>query len=109
MQDSVKSPGDGTISTMRQARIERRLFDLSARLAQARADLAVLEEQLEVLDDIAEDAKLRALVAEDRSQVDLDAGRHAEAMRRARAGLLVSVADMERTQEALITRLTSSP
>ncbi|MGH9070078.1 MAG: hypothetical protein ACRDX8_02655 [Acidimicrobiales bacterium] len=92
---------------MRQARVERRLFDLSARLATARHDLAVLEEQTEVFEDSAEDAKVRALVAEDRSQVDADAGRHAEAMRRASTRLAASIAQMERTQEELISRLTS--
>lgn len=93
---------------MRRARVERRLFDLSARLAQARSELSVLDEQLEVLDETAEDAKVRELVAEDRSQVDRDAWRHAAAMRRARAVAVGSIANMERTQEALITRLTDS-
>lgn len=67
----------------------------------------MLDEQLEVFEDLAADAEVRALVAEDRTQVDFDAERHVEAMRRARAALVSSVAEMERSQEGLITRLTS--
>lgn len=92
---------------MHQARIERRLFDLSARLARARAQLELMDTQLEVFEQMAGDAEVRSLVAEDRSQVDLEAIRHFEAMSGGRALLVGDIARMERAQEALITRLTS--
>lgn len=94
---------------MRRAAVERRLFEVSARLSRARAELAVLDEQAEVLDDAAEDAKLRSLVSElpQASRVHLDARRHAESMARARAALRRNIAGLERTQEDLIGRLTA--
>lgn len=95
---------------MRRAAVERRLFEVSARLSRARAELAVLDEQAEVFDDAAEDAKVRSLVSEgpQARQLHLDAQRHAQAMARARAALRRSITGLERTQEDLIGRLTSS-
>lgn len=95
---------------MRRALIERRLFDLSARLSRARGELAVLDEQLEVFDEAAEEARVRSLVSEipQASQIHVDARRHADAMARARAALWRNIAELERTQEDLIRRLTSS-
>ena len=44
--------------------LERRIRDVHARLVRAREELAVLDEQLAVVADAAEDARLRSLVSE---------------------------------------------
>lgn len=49
---------------MRQAAMERRIRELQRRIKAARAELAILDEQLEVLTEDAEDARVRWLVAE---------------------------------------------
>ncbi len=50
--------------TDRRQRTERRLFDVSARLDRARAELEVIEAQSDALAEQAEEAKVRAIVAE---------------------------------------------
>ncbi|MGH9128944.1 MAG: hypothetical protein ACRDY2_08260 [Acidimicrobiales bacterium] len=92
---------------MGRGRIERRVFELSARLAKAREDLVLLDEQLEVFDAHAEDAKVRSLVS-DSPQLYSEAKRHADAMRKARVMLCESIDEMERQQEKLISRLSAS-
>ncbi len=92
---------------MRQAVVERRLFDLSARLAKAREELAVLDEQLEVFDDMASQAQVSSVVRDDRA-LYAEARRHLEAMRKAREMLCGSIARMEAKQERLIARCTSA-
>jgi chromosome segregation ATPase len=88
-------------------RAERRLFDVNARLERARNELAVAEEQLAVLDEDAEEAHVRSLVSEtplaDRAWCD--AKRHADAMRRALDAARSKVAELERAQDDLISRL----
>ena len=49
---------------MTRSILQRRLVDVSDRLKRLRAELAVTTEQVVFLDDEAEDARLRALVAE---------------------------------------------
>ena len=44
--------------------VERRIRDVHERLVKARQELAVLNEQYEVVSDAAEDARLRSLVSE---------------------------------------------
>jgi hypothetical protein len=88
-------------------RAERRLFDVNARLERARNELAVAEEQLAVLEQDAEEAHVRSLVSEtplaDRAWCD--AKRHADAMRRALESSRSNVAELERTQDDLISKL----
>jgi len=88
-------------------RAERRLFDVHARLERARTELAIGEEQLAVLDDVAEEAHVRALVSEtplaDREWHE--AARHADAQRRAVEATRVVVAELERSQDELIGKL----
>ena len=92
---------------MSRDRIERRLMDVSARLKKARAELAVLDEQLVVFVDTAEETKVRALVSEspEASREHRDAQRHADAMARSRAAALASIAELERTQDELLDQL----
>jgi hypothetical protein len=92
---------------MSRARIERRLDDVSARLRRARAELAVVEEQLSVLADHADDAEIRALVSETplAEREHREARRHADALRRSRAAVVASIAELERAQDDLLGRL----
>ena len=92
---------------MSRARIERRLDDVSARLKRARAELAVVDEQLAVLADHADDAALRALVSETplAEREHREARRHADALARSRNAVLASIAELERAQDDLLGRL----
>ena len=74
---------------MSQSLLQRRLVDVSDRLKRMRAELAVTEEQLVFLEEEAEDARLRALVAETPlADVEArDARRHADALARHRDSL----------------------
>ncbi len=68
----------------------------------------MLDEQLVVINDIADDLRLRSLVSETplAAHEHSDAQRHLEAANRARAALVETVAELERRQDELIDRLT---
>ena len=65
------------------------------------------DEQLAVLDDIADDARLRSLVSETplAGQDQRETQRHADAMRRHRSEVLAEIADLERAQDDLLDRM----
>ncbi len=92
---------------MSKSLIERRLTEVSKRLKRARQDLAVLDEQLAVLSDAAEDARLRALVSETplANKEYQQAQRHADAMDRSRNALVLTIAELRKTQDDLLDRL----
>lgn len=92
---------------MARSLLERRLNELSDRLKQVRTDLGVADEQLAHFVDEADDARLRALVAETpvAEQVHREAEKHAAAMRRHREDLLSEIGQLERTQDELLDRL----
>jgi hypothetical protein len=92
---------------MSRARIERRLDDVTARLRRARAELGVVDEQLVVLADHADDAAIRALVSETplAEREHRDARRHADALTRSRQAVLNSISELERAQDDLLGRL----
>ena len=77
----------------------------------ARGELAVLDEQLEVVNEMADDTRLRALVAEtpvaakDHDEVS----RQASAMLRTRQVLVAQITDLERRQDDLLERLVIGP
>jgi hypothetical protein len=87
--------------------LERRLTEVSKRLKRARAELAVIDEQLAALTDTADDARLRALVSETpiANREYQDAKRHADAMERSRRTVVVSIAELETAQDELLDRL----
>jgi chromosome segregation ATPase len=89
--------------------LERRLNDASARLKQARAELAIADEQLAQLADEADDARLRSLVSETplAERDHREASRHATAMERHRSGLRTRIAELERLQDELLDRLAA--
>jgi len=96
---------------MHRASVERRLSDAHDRLLRARAELAVLDEQLLVVTEIADDTRLRALVAETpvAAKEHDEASRHASVMRQSRQSLLEQIEELERRQGELLDRLVIGP
>jgi hypothetical protein len=94
---------------MARSILQRRLVDVSDRLKRLRAERAVTEEQLVFLEDEAEDARLRALVAETplTDAEARDARRHADALARHRDALVLSIAELEHEQDALLDRMSA--
>lgn len=92
---------------MSRSVVERRLSELAERLKAVRRDLAVADEQLAHFDGEADDARLRALVAETPlGEKDFrEAQKHADAMRSHRADLQAELAQLETTQDELLDRL----
>ena len=92
---------------MSRSLVERRLTEVGARLKELREELAVSEEQLRHLAEVADDARLRSLVSEtplaDREHQD--AQRHADAMHRHRAEVTDQISRLEQTQDELLDRL----
>jgi hypothetical protein len=95
------------LKRMSRSLVERRLSEVAEQLKVARRDLAVTDEQMAHFDDEAEDARLRALVSETpiAEREHREAQRHADAMRRHRAELAATIAELERTQDELLDRL----
>jgi hypothetical protein len=96
---------------MHRTTLERRLSDAHDRLLRARSELAILDEQLIVVNDIADDTRLRALVAETpvASKEHDEASRHASVMHQTRAALVEQIAELERRQDELLERLVIGP
>jgi hypothetical protein len=96
---------------MHRTIIERRLSDAHQRLVRARSELAVLDEQLVVVNEIADDTRLRALVSETpvASKEHDEATRHATVMLQTRTALLTQIAELERRQDDLLNRLVVGP
>src|SRR5262249_26884365 len=94
---------------MSQSILQRRLVDVSERLKRLRTELAVTDEQVAFLEDEADDARLRALVAgTPLGDVEArDARRHGDALARHRDAPATSSADLEREQDALLDRMAA--
>jgi chromosome segregation ATPase len=94
---------------MARSILQRRLVDASDRLKRLRAELSVTVEQLAFLEDEAEDARLRALIAETplTDAEARDARRHADTLARHRDTLVVSIARLEREQNALLDQMSA--
>lgn len=94
---------------MARSILQRRLVDVSDRLKRLRAERSVTEEQLVFLENEAEEARLRALVAETplTDAEARDARRHADALGRHRDALVLSIAELEREQDALLDRMSA--
>lgn len=92
---------------MQRQSVEQRLTEVHRRLVKARQELAILEEQLTVFTETAEDARIRSLVAETplASQDFQEARRHEEAMTRGRDFAKARVAELERAQDELLAKL----
>ena len=96
---------------MSRSAVERRLSDTHARLVRAREDLAVIDEQLAVVAEMADDTRIRALVAETplAAKEHDEASRHEAAMLRTRQGLVDSIAELEKRRDELLDRLVVEP
>jgi len=96
---------------MHRTTLERRLSDAHDRLLRARAELAILDEQLVVVNEIADDTRLRALVAETpvASREHDEASRHASVMLQTRTALVERIAELERRQDELLDQLVAGP
>ncbi len=94
---------------MHRALLERRIRDVHARLVRAREELAVLDEQLAVVQESADEARVRALVSETplAAREHDEAARHADAMVRAREALHSTVVDLEHRQDELLAHVAS--
>ncbi len=89
---------------MHRVLLERRIRDVHSRLVRARQELAVLDEQLDVVRESADEARVRALVSETplATQEHNEAERYADVMARAREALCQTVVDLERRQDELL-------
>ncbi len=92
---------------MDQQSLERRLTEVHQRLVKARQELAIIEEQLLVFTETADEARLRALVSETplANHEWQEARRHEEAMMRGRDTAKVRVGELERAQDELLNKL----
>lgn len=92
---------------MQRFLLERRIREVHTRLVRARQELAVLDEQLAVVADEAEEARLRSLVAETPLAAHdyAEVRRHADAMARARDALRRSVDDLAHRRDELLTHV----
>jgi hypothetical protein len=89
---------------MHRTTLERRLSDAHDRLMRARAELAVLDEQLVVVNEMA-------LVAETpvASREYDEASRQATVMLQTRSVLVDRIAELERRQDELMDQLVVGP
>jgi hypothetical protein len=94
---------------MHRVLLERRIRDVHTRLVRARDELAVLDEQLAVVQDSADEARVRALVSETplAAREHDEASRHADAMVRARDTLSKTIAELEHRQDELLAHVAS--
>lgn len=92
------------------AQIERKLRKVSEQLRSLREDLRVTEEQLIQLSDEADDARIRALVSETpvAEKEHRKATRHADRLRASRDNAVAKIAELERLQDELLDRLTTT-
>jgi hypothetical protein len=94
---------------MQRALLERRIRDVHSRLVRAREELAVLDEQLEVVQESADEARVRSLVSETplAAHEHSEAKRHADAMVKARAAQANTVIELERRQDELLASVST--
>jgi chromosome segregation ATPase len=95
---------------MAQYLVERRLMEVSKRLSKAKEELAVADEQLTALRDVAEEARVRSLVSETplAAKESQEATRTAEAMSGARDSLALQVKRLQDEIDELLDKLLPS-
>ena len=95
---------------MHRVLLERRIRDVHARLVRAREELAVLNEQLAVVQESADEARVRALVSETPLATQEHNEAHAPRRRhgaRPATRCARSVADLERRQDELLAAVAT--
>jgi flagellar biosynthesis chaperone FliJ len=87
--------------------VERQLRQSSLRLKSLREELRVIDEQLAMLADEADDMGIRALVSETpgAGAEYREAQAHADAMAKARAHVVATIAQLEARQDELLDQL----
>ncbi len=92
---------------MSRAAIEGKLREVTERLRRAREELTVLDEQLLVFRETADEARIQALVDDSRLSASdsKEARRHAEANERSRQHLADEIANLQRSRDDLLDRL----
>ena len=90
---------------------QERLAVLSAEIAEARTSLRIVEEQLAFVEEVAEDARIRALVSEtplaDREY--REAREDLERMRRSHAEAVERIEELRAEQDRLLERFLDEP
>jgi hypothetical protein len=92
---------------MSRAAIEAKLREVTDRIRRAREELAVLDEQLVVFRETADETRLQSIVDESpmsRSEHG-EAQRHADAHQRSRQRVADTLAELERSRDDLLDRL----
>ena len=95
---------------MHRVLLERRIRDTHARLVRAREELAVLDEQLAVVQDSADEARVRALVSETPARQPASTTRRRATPTpwcSARDALRKTVVDLEHRQDELLAAVAS--
>jgi hypothetical protein len=92
---------------MSKSVVERKLSEVTDRLRTLRDELRIADEQLAALGEVADDARIRALVSETplAEHEHAEAQKHADAMARHRAAVAADIAELEKTQDQLLDRL----
>jgi hypothetical protein len=92
---------------MSRAAIEGKLREVTDRIRRAREELAVVDEQLLVFRETADETRLQAIVDESplSEAENRDAQRHADAHGRSRDKLVATLAELERSRDDLLDRL----
>ena len=95
---------------MHRVLLERKIRDVHSRLLRAREELAVLDEQMVVVMETADEARVRSLVSETplAAHEYNEAARTADAMAKARAALAGTVVELEHRQDELLADVASS-
>ena len=89
--------------------VRRRLTQTSDRLRSLRAELAQIDEQLDVVADDADNQAIRALVSETpgASFEANDARKHADAMRKHRQHVVDTISELELRQDRLLDQMNA--
>lgn len=92
---------------MSRSAIESKLRAVTEELRRARLELGVLDEQLLVFRETADETRLQALVDESKLSASdfTDAQRHADANERSRNHLASAIAELQRSRDDLLDRL----
>jgi hypothetical protein len=96
---------------MSRSKLERQLSDTHRQLLQARDELAVADQHVAIADEMADEARLQALVSEsplDNREYE-EAARHAAATHRGREDVAHRVKALERLLDQLLDRFVAEP
>ena len=98
------------MATVKRSMIERKLRDNGDELKRVREELRISHEQVQFLDAEAEEARIRAMVAETpvAEQELQEAARHADTMRRHHSELEARLGTLETRQDELLDEMMGS-